>query len=100
MVHFGQPVQVRCKAHDDVGLAAVKLSCRIGAEGPWRELPLHRVDGFYRAWLPTWARWPRRGGLVPIALKLEARDAQGNSLTHLLEPAVGLTLGSPRWGRP
>jgi len=98
-VHLGQPVEVHFKAHDDVHLKSVRLLVRVGPDGPWQRLPLHRSGGLYRAWLPTWVKPPRDGEL-PISLRIEADDAQGNGFTHLLEPAVGLTLRGPHLPTP
>jgi hypothetical protein len=98
-VRLGQPVEVHFKAHDDVHLKSVRLLVRVGPDGPWQRLPLHRSGGLYRAWLPTWVKPPRDGEL-PISLRIEADDAQGNGFTHLLEPAVGLTLRGPHLPTP
>ncbi len=95
--------EVRFRARDDVRLARVQLLVRIGAERPWLPLLLRRDGEDLVALLPL-GSFPLPNTCssttkaVPIALRLVATDAQGNSIDTEMTPGYLRLLPSALFG--
>jgi len=94
---IGERAEIRFRVTDDVQVRRVRLSFRLGAQGFWLPWPLVRDGEDLVAHLPLgWGTSPNlcsgETRAVPIAVKIEAADVQGNSIVTEMTPAYARLL--------
>jgi hypothetical protein len=95
---IGERAEIRFRVTDDVSLRHVQLKFRLGAQGLWLPWLLQRDGADLVARLPlgSWLFPDLCGGGqplqgLPITVKIEATDTQGNTLETEMTPAYART---------